>query len=203
MIENKAKNIDSFLKTEYKKLLNFVRKNFENNISGETPEDIVQEVSLNLISKLNLDLQIENFAAYMYRSLRNKIIDSQRISNAKPVVESYDNNPKAHLHISSVIDEEDIETEEETSIDSEVLYKEIEKLKPDEQAIIMLTEFEGKTFAELSEKWNVPIGTLLSRKHRALARLSKQLKEKTEIKTIQLNDYGNRTQTHGKKTLVL
>jgi DNA-directed RNA polymerase specialized sigma24 family protein len=31
--------------------------------------------------------------------------------------------------------------------------------------------FEGKTIKELSHEWNIPVGTLLSRKHRALAKL--------------------------------
>jgi len=202
-MENSSKHFEGFFKAEYKKLLNFVRKNFNYRLSGDTPEDIVQEVSLSLIDKLNIDLQVDNFSAYIYRSLKNKIIDNQRKSNTKPLIESYDNNPAINLRIKTVIDETEFDIVKETGIDYDELYDELSKLKPDEQAIIMLTEFEGKTFAELSEKWNVPIGTLLSRKHRALARLSKQLTDLSKIKTIQLNNYGNRKQKYGKTTQVL
>jgi RNA polymerase sigma factor (sigma-70 family) len=203
MIENKEKYVEGFFKTEYKKLLNFVKKNFDYRLSGDSPEDILQEVSLNLIDKLNLDLQVENFAAYMYRSLKNKIIDNQRKSTSKPIVDSYDKSPSANLHIQSVIDEPEFDIVEKTGIDYEELQEGLSQLKPDEQELIILTELEGKSFAELSEKWNVPIGTLLSRKHRALAKLSKLVKEKSKIKTIQLNDYGNRKQLEGKRTQVL
>lgn len=39
------------------------------------------------------------------------------------------------------------------------------------QSIIIANEFEGKTVRELSKEWNTPMGTLLSRRHRALAKL--------------------------------
>lgn len=51
------------------------------------------------------------------------------------------------------------------------MFQSIELLKPDQRAIIFETEFEGTSFEELSERWNVPIGTLLSRKHRAIVKL--------------------------------
>jgi RNA polymerase sigma-70 factor (ECF subfamily) len=57
----------------------------------------------------------------------------------------------------------------------------IEKLKPEQQEVIIATEFEGYTFEELSEKTGVPIGTLLSRKHRAMAKLYNMLTDKTII----------------------
>jgi RNA polymerase sigma factor (sigma-70 family) len=202
-MENKTKNIDSLLKTEYKKLLNFVRKNLQLGFSAETPEDIVQEVSLNLLSRLNLDLQVENFAAYMYRSLQNKIIDAQRTRSSKPSIDRYDQDTTLKMQVASVVDDEELENTNLATIEYEELYQAISTLKPDEEAIIMLTEFEGKTFAELSEKWNVPIGTLLSRKHRALAKLAKRFSEKDKTKIIQINTYENRTQFQGKKSLVL
>jgi len=37
----------------------------------------------------------------------------------------------------------------------------------------MATEFENRTYEELSEEWDVPLGTLLSRRHRALSKLNK------------------------------
>jgi len=52
----------------------------------------------------------------------------------------------------------------------------MEELKPDQQAVIMETEFEGVSFEDLSERWNVPIGTLLSRKHRAINKLKQIIK---------------------------
>ncbi len=55
----------------------------------------------------------------------------------------------------------------------------IQELSDIEQFIINQTEFEGKTFEQLSKELQIPIGTLLSKKHRALNKLYKILK--TEI----------------------
>ena len=56
-----------------------------------------------------------------------------------------------------------------------MLRQAISELRPDEQALIMATEFDHQTYEELSEEWDVPMGTLLSRKHRTLSKLHKIL----------------------------
>jgi RNA polymerase sigma factor (sigma-70 family) len=59
----------------------------------------------------------------------------------------------------------------------EKLFKAIDSLKNEEKALIIATEFEGESFKELSEKWDEPLGTLLSRKSRALNKLKKILNQ--------------------------
>jgi DNA-directed RNA polymerase specialized sigma24 family protein len=39
------------------------------------------------------------------------------------------------------------------------------------------TEIDGYTFRELSKEWGLPMGTLLVRKHRAVAALQKELRD--------------------------
>jgi RNA polymerase sigma-70 factor (ECF subfamily) len=53
----------------------------------------------------------------------------------------------------------------------------IERLNPAERELIWRTDFEGCTHQELSEEWNIPIGTLLARRHRALGKLRRMIKE--------------------------
>ena len=57
------------------------------------------------------------------------------------------------------------------------LHEAIDSLSFDDQKIIIATEFEGKTMKELSQEWGIPQGTLLSRRHRALAKLYKILEQ--------------------------
>jgi DNA-directed RNA polymerase specialized sigma24 family protein len=64
-----------FLQTEYQKLVNCVRMNLDDRYDDASPEDIVQDVALSLVSRLNPDTQIGNLAGYIYRSLKNRIID--------------------------------------------------------------------------------------------------------------------------------
>ena len=48
---------------------------------------------------------------------------------------------------------------------------------PDHRAVLIATELKGKSFRELSEEWDEPMGTLLSRKSRAVKTLRKLLEE--------------------------
>jgi len=51
----------------------------------------------------------------------------------------------------------------------------MDRLNINERAVVIATEIEGFTFKELSEMWDVPLGTLLAQKSRALAKLRESL----------------------------
>lgn len=190
--ESNRQKFEFFFRTEYNKLLNYVRKNIEERFFGSTPEDIVQDVALQLLSKLDIDQQIEDLGSYIYRSLKNKTIDLNRKKVFPESIDKPDADKLLYLSLALIPDETEYDFLKESGVTAEHLYDSISMLKPDEQAIIMLTEFEGRSFAELSEKWDIPVGTLLSRKHRALAKLYKLLVHTDKIKTKQINEYGNK-----------
>jgi len=129
---------------------------------------------VNLIDKLDLDVQIGNLNGYIYRSVKNKIIDYQKKKQRTVSIESFTNNKNENYLLNTIRDEA-IEERDYTNIEPELLQEAISQLRPDEQALIIATEFEERTFEELSEEWDVPLGTLLSRKHRALSKLHKIL----------------------------
>ena len=56
---------------------------------------------------------------------------------------------------------------------AEELYQLLDRLKEDERAIVIATEIEGKTYRHLSEKWGVPVNTLISKKSRSLEKIRK------------------------------
>jgi len=187
-MNRKTENINSlkrFLGKEYKKLVNYARNYFGNRFFGIGAEDIVQDVALNIFNKLDLETPFENLASYFYRSIKNKIIDLYRKPNNNVSIEDFTGEDNENLLLKSYSD--DIFLEEDY-FKNEKLQKKmmdgISKLKPDEQAIIFKTEFEKYTFEELSKKWNIPVGTLLSRKHRALNKLYKILKDEIEISNL-------------------
>ena len=61
------------------------------------------------------------------------------------------------------------------------LKKEIINLKPDYRDIIIAIDFEGYTYKEIALETGIPLGTLMSRRHRAISMLYKKLKTKKEI----------------------
>ena len=175
------RKLTGFFAREYQNLLSYVKRYWRGD--GETePEDILQDVALNLFTKVDLETPIENLLAYTYRSLKNKIIDRQR--RKKPLVLSnFEDEENGENYLLNGIADDAVSTdfyeEQEEMLDS--MIELIEELNPDQQEIIIRTEMEGQTFESLSKEWGIPIGTLLSRKHRAMSRLQKLFLEKHKI----------------------
>jgi RNA polymerase sigma factor (sigma-70 family) len=184
--ESKKNKFETFFKKEYSKLVNYVKKNMNDRFFGASPEDIVQDVALSLISKLDLNEQIENFAGYMYRSVKNKIIDTGRKNQPNISIENFNDNKQGNSISNNFSDEQNQSNSEITELDIEVLHEAISMLQSDERALIIATEIEGRTFESISKEWDIPIGTLLSRKHRTLSKLHKLI---TQINLN--NNYGN------------
>jgi RNA polymerase sigma factor (sigma-70 family) len=172
--------IDHFFRKEYKKLIQYVQKNMERRYGAASPEDIVQDVALSLLDKFNIDSQVENLAGYIYRSLRNKILDTQKKKRREVSIEEFMDKKKENILNNTFADEAD-EISVLDEFEPQQLLDAIEKLGDDDKYIIKETHFKGKSFQQLSKELNVPVGTLLSRKHRAQAKLGKILQEPTQI----------------------
>ena len=175
--ELQKKSLDGFFRNEYQKLVNFARKNLDDRYSEASPEDIVQDVALGLIDKLDLDAQISNLTGYIYRSVKNRIIDYRKKKQRTVSIDSFTDRKNENYLLNTVTDETTEEEKDYADIEPEVLQQAISQLRPDEQAVIIATEFEQHTYEELSDAWDVPVGTLLSRKHRALSKLYNSLKK--------------------------
>jgi RNA polymerase sigma factor (sigma-70 family) len=173
--EFQKKSLDVFFRNEYHKLVNFVRKNLDDRYYEASPEDIIQDVALGLIGKLDVDTQIGNLTGYIYRSVKNKIIDYRKKKQRHVSIEQFTDKKNENYLLNTVTDETLVEEKDYENIAPERLRQAISQLRPDEQAVIIATEFENQTYEELSAEWDVPLGTLLSRKHRALSKLHRIL----------------------------
>ncbi|MBP2662097.1 MAG: polymerase, sigma-24 subunit, RpoE, subfamily [Firmicutes bacterium] len=179
-IEENQKRIVDVFATQRSKFVGYIARKIS-GISYMDAEDIVADVLFNLFNKADISCHVENLTAYIYRSLANKIVDYQR---------------KVKLMIS--IDQ--IGLEEETplseriadpraSIDktlyqqelTERLYDAIGRLEAKQREVWIATEFEERTFKQLSIDWGEPVGTLLARKSRATKALQVMLKDVFEF----------------------
>jgi RNA polymerase sigma factor (sigma-70 family) len=165
----------NFFVNEYNKLINYVRGYLSELSYSIDAEDIIQDVALNLYSKVDINAPIENLAAYAYRSIKNRIIDIRRKSRENISIEDYSSKKNENILTETI----SVADEEENFYKDENVYKKMieamDKLKSQERDIIIETEFNGRPFNELSLEWNIPVGTLLARKHRALGKLQKIL----------------------------
>ena len=152
-----------FFQKEYFRLVRYVRRMID-DAADRDAEDIVQDVMLSIFDKADVTVPIENLTAYVYRSLRNKVID---IFRKKEDV----------LSLSDVIYHagEDTQREVERKELLDFIFRALDSLPEEQRAVLIATEFDGWSFRDLSEKWKIPIGTLLARKSRALQHIRKKL----------------------------
>lgn len=167
----------AFFTREGEKLIRFARNNAR-RISEMDAEDIVADVMLSLVSRLEINGPVENLAAYAYRAVRNKIVDYER-KRAKETSLDGMADEDGELPLLSMLAAENEEPfdKEDRAERMHRLTDAIGKLEPRQRAILIATELKGKSFRDLSEEWNEPIGTLLSRKSRAVKTLKKLLED--------------------------
>lgn len=174
--ENNKKLKDFFAK-EYQSLKSYVNYRIQANVNRDA-EDIIQDVALKLFSSADRYSPINNVAGFVYRSIRNRIIDIMRSSKH---TSAYNNN--------DIKDSEsiDIDQDFEEALYSDELKKRLHEsvlnLKKDYRDIIIAYDFEGYSYKEISQDTGVSEGTLMSRRHRAIAMLHKQIDNKHISKT--------------------
>jgi RNA polymerase sigma factor (sigma-70 family) len=177
MTHSQKKSWLDFLDQERKRLVGYVRSLIQDAASFDG-EDIVQDVFANILEKADVTAPIENFSAYVYQALRNRVIDYMRRRRKHE-------NIDAELPGDTGIVLSDILTDLKFNTASEVEQKEInhdlsraiDMLEEKYQSIVIATEIEGLSFQELSDKWDIPIGTLLARKSHAMKKLRELLLE--------------------------
>ncbi len=172
--ENRKK-LKDFFGEEYRSLKIYVNSRIQDT-ANRSAEDIIQDVALKLFSGADRYAPINNVAGFVYRSIKNKIIDIMRTNKQPDIIE----NNSDFLNLGEVLDQStDNHTPEKLIV---VLKNCIDELKPEYRNIIVAIDFEGSSYNEISNETGIPIGTLMSRRHRAIGILYKKLE--SEINNI-------------------
>lgn len=155
--------LTELFKTEYGRMVRFVRSQIDDAAERDA-EDVVQDVMLNLFERADFIAPVENLTGYVYQSLRNRIIDllrkRRKMDSLPDVIRDVRQDTLGEVEKTEIL---------------ERIFQALEFLDENSRALIVATELEGFTFQELSEKWNVPLGTLLARKSRAMKKLREKL----------------------------
>lgn len=173
--ENKQK-LESFFEDEYHLLKGYVRSRIRASTEWDA-EDIIQDVALNLFSGADRYSPINNVAGFVYRSIRNRIIDLMR-KNRSHLNEEAKDDERLNEFAELIYGESDNAYSDKMK---DALKEALVQLKEPYRDIIVAIDFEDYTYAEISDKTGIPEGTLMSRRHRALAQLYKLLENKKEI----------------------
>lgn len=162
--------LSDFIREEYQSLKGYVRSRLGDSVDRNA-EDVIQDVALRMLSRPEDAIPINNIGGFVYNSLKNRIIDVLRSKNNHASGRQIENELA-----DSVTDEYEYNSQYSEKM-IQRLRPVIMSLKPEYRAIIIAIDFEGYTYREISEKTGISMGTLMSRRHRALAHLNKKLKK--------------------------
>jgi RNA polymerase sigma factor (sigma-70 family) len=164
-----------FFSNERERLIGYVRSLIDDAADRDS-EDILQDVIEGILDKPDVTAPIQNIAAYAYQALRNRVVDYMRRKrkNESLDAEGMEGGRCALAEILSDL-KYDVARETEQKEINRDLNKAINRLDEYDRDIFIATEFQGLTYQELSDMWDVPVGTLLSRKSRAIKKLQKEL----------------------------
>ena len=140
-------------------------------------EDIVSGMMTDLFDKVDISEQVENIGAYIYRSIQNRTIDYLRRKKKGVSFDDSGTDTEDKREQSSLEPKYDMQDEIDSWDTRERLVAALDRLEANQRAIWVATEIDGYSFRELAEEWDVPIGTLLSRKHRAVTALQNELQD--------------------------
>ncbi len=133
----------------------------------ETAEELTQEVFFRVYRNIDkIETKKELFEGFIFRVARNLTIDEWRkISKRK--------NLSEETYTSS--------SEEDYSI-TDLVWRALERLPDDLKSIIILREFDGYSYDEISKIEGIPIGTVKSKLNRAKLQLAEKVRELQEGK---------------------
>ncbi|WP_298900286.1 RNA polymerase sigma factor [uncultured Psychroserpens sp.] len=168
MESENSKKLKDFFGREYQSLKIYVNAKISDTTNRDA-EDIIQDVALKLFSGADRYAPINNVAGFVYRSIRNKIVDIMRSGKKTEPIDT--DSPLVDISDTLQQSNENYMSEEMSS----VLKTCIETLKPAYRDIILAVDFEGYSYSEISKETGIPEGTLMSRRHRAIGILYKKI----------------------------
>ena len=141
-------------------------------------EDLVQEAFLRAYRFRGSYAPGTNMRAWMFKILSNLFINRYRRSNRETSAldgAEGDAIAEAALSRDSVRLLRDPEAHFEAGLFGEHVARALESLPPDFRAVVILSDIEEFSYKEIAEIMACPIGTVMSRLHRARRALQKQL----------------------------
>ncbi len=172
------RRIAEALEQEGGRLRSFVRKWVDDE--GDV-EDLLQEVFYELVETYRLLKPVEQAGAWLFRVVRNRIIDRFRkrrpeASLSEPVGGGEDEEPVL-LEDLLPSAEAGPEAVYARTVLLEELEEALEELPEEQRDVFLAHEVEGRSFKEMAAESGVSLNTLLSRKRYAVLHLRRSLEE--------------------------
>jgi len=165
MVIERDEQISDVVTREQSRLRDFIRRRIP--VAADV-DDVLQDVFSRLVEANRLLMPIEHVTGWLFTVARNRITDLFRTTR-----------DEEEIDLDELLASD--ETEPDALFTQRVLVDELEaaiaELPPDQRAVFVAHELEGRSFKSIAEETGVGINTLLSRKRYAVLRLRERLKE--------------------------
>ncbi len=155
--------IGDFISDNFNKLKRHLQYSFE-ELSEADAEDIIQNTALKLLGRGSG--RVDYLSSYVYTSVSNGAKDFFRKSNRIILTDNVENG-----------DTRDTEDDVLNGELGEQIKAALYLLDSNSRYVFVETEIKGRSYKEISDETGEPIGTLLSRKSRAIKKLRILLKD--------------------------
>ncbi len=163
------------IERERPRLRRFIRRRVDNDADVD---DILQDVFSELVESYRLMQPVEQVGAWLFRVARNRITDLFRRKKTVSLATSLQaDDADELLELDDLLPAPDDGPEAEylRELMLEELDAALAELPPEQQAVFVAHELEGKSFKELATETGVSMNTLLSRKRYAVLYLRGRL----------------------------
>jgi RNA polymerase sigma-70 factor (ECF subfamily) len=137
--------------------------------SHDAAMDVSQEAFIRAYHNFNKYDEKRNFFTWYYKILRNLCLNFIRDNNNRKEEFFLEHKKYEDSHNNP---EQNLEKKEE----SEMLHVAINQLETEEREIIILREFEGYSYEQISEMLSLPAGTVMSRLYYTRKKLADKMK---------------------------
>ena len=154
------------------KLINFIYNYLGDK---ESSEDVVQEAMIKLYQKKHYYKEIAKFSTWLFTIAKNLAITELRKRKQRKItlLSHFTSDNKTYDLPSN---DPEIGQEIQTDIVNKIIRTAVNQLSEKFKIVIVLRDFQGLSYEDISEIINVPIGTVKSRINRARLQLQVELK---------------------------
>jgi RNA polymerase sigma-70 factor (ECF subfamily) len=150
--------------------------------SAEDAKDVLQDAFLRAFEKLDQFQGESSFYTWLYRIAVNLALSGHRRQRVRYVPHT---NGEHLARRGDDPADESAEADPTSSLEraerEEMVEAALEQLCPDHRAVIVLKDFDGRRYEEISAVLQIPVGTVRSRLHRARCELRDRLSSLVDL----------------------
>jgi RNA polymerase sigma factor (sigma-70 family) len=170
------RRIGEVVERERARLFGFIRRRVSD--PGDA-EDVLQDVLFALVEANRLLMPIEHVTGWLFRVARNRITDLFRKKRPQALGDASLADEEDEARLDDLLPSPDAGSD--ALYARGVLLHELEmalaELPPEQRAVFVAHELEGRSFKEMAAETGTSVNTLLSRKRYAVLRLRERLQD--------------------------